>query len=438
MMTRTRKRKGVEEDAQRRKEVLAKCEATAVVDRTSSILHRLPPPLLTFVLHFIPLDSKFAQLSHIHRSFPPLVSADFAFDAINLTASLQSAWLSSPRLQQLLSGVRAMMSQSMAVVHRAESSNKLGWQERVRKSDDDSELYHPRSTRRSTQLMPSPHSFTLAQQLSLRVLASRSDRLEIIMAALFDVSKGYAHLHSLHVEVECSNYEQVKPLLQAPSITPLLSLSSLHTLKITDPTTSEDACATHWTAFRHLLSLPITHLDLSRMGVDIPVSAAEFAEGVGDGSSYTGIRRPITSTWKVLKLPQICATVPSRAEVMDVIMRHYAETEIGGTGAGALERLAVQAVKTHDELACVSRLSTLRSLELYAEQPSINLKSLYTTSAAQPSLSSLHSPSISSSSLKHSPLAPLPALRHLLIRNNALDPEGGYLPRGDIQKIIYQ
>ena len=135
-----------------------------------------------------------------------------------------------------------------------------------------------------------------------------------------------ACLRSLHVKVYFTDDEDDREAMlpmRAPFITPLLSLPSLHTLKLTDVTGD---CYIHWTAFRLLLSLPLTHLILNNdhdtiagCTVDIPVTAQQFLEG--DCSEVS--RRPITKTLQVLKLPRMRTSVASGAEMLTVILEQY-------------------------------------------------------------------------------------------------------------------
>ena len=95
------------------------------------------------------------------------------------------------------------------------------------------------------------------------------DRMESVMATLF-AAKGadYAHLHSLRIAIEFMDVQRgFQSPLQTIAITPLLSLPSLHTLTLT----SNPRQGFHWTAFRFLLSLSLTHIDLHSLWVDLPV-----------------------------------------------------------------------------------------------------------------------------------------------------------------------
>ena len=62
---------------------------------TATILYRLPPPLLTLVLHFLSLPDKLTQLTRLHHSFPPLTPTVFSSDSLTLT---HHCWLRGARL----------------------------------------------------------------------------------------------------------------------------------------------------------------------------------------------------------------------------------------------------------------------------------------------------------------------------------------------------
>ena len=133
---------------------------------TPTMLHRLPPPLLTLVLQQLPFLDKLTQLTHLHSLFPLLQPAHFSFDCISTTSALRTACHSSPRLQQLLSAARAVIFQDLHVVHRPDSADELGWS-------------LPRHGIRGNNLETtpqtlSPHSFAMAQQMALTIQCTRS------------------------------------------------------------------------------------------------------------------------------------------------------------------------------------------------------------------------------------------------------------------------
>ena len=242
------------------------------------------------------------------------------------------------------------------------------------------------------------------------------------MAALFaprdeltvtSTTASYPLLHSLHVEVDKGS-QQAKLMLDAAFIRPLLSLPSLHTLQLSN----FHGFDVDWTAFRLLFTLPLAHLNLSGLTLNIPVTAQRFLAGADNSDDA---RRPIAVTWQVLKLPDIRTPVASRAEIMDALLQHYVDDGVGDTRRGELSHIGVRNVVTRDEVAILARLSTLRALELRPAQPTIDLEPLYTTSATTSSSCSIPLSSSTSSSNAVLPLPPLPLLRHLSITNYACD-----------------
>ena len=208
------------------------------------------------------------------------------------------------------------------------------------------------------RLTPSPRAFCFVEQMALKVAAvDRERRQGAVMAALFRAPEVcYAHLHSLHVHIDVDDGEdRVHLPVESSFFEPLLSLPSLHTLNLSADFSMD------WSAFRLLLTLPLTHCDLSWVDVTIPVTAQQFSDG--DGSS-DATRRPSAATHKVLKLPYIYTSSSNRAEIMDVILQ-YAE-EQHGTRRDALEHISVRTLNTQHEIACLVRLSHLRALEVHS------------------------------------------------------------------------
>ena len=336
----------------------------------STILLPLPQPLLTLVLQFLDLSIKRTQLTRLHRSFPPLQPAAFAFDCLSFTPQLRAAWHLSSRLQQLLSGVRAVLFLHMDVVHRAKSTNGLGWQLQNRRSAN----HHP-----STPLTPAPSSFALAQQMVLRVRPYEDDPAEGLLCKLFGATtSGYDNLHSLHAQVvgidEVEDEDKPWSWLESAFVSPLQSLPSLRTLQI-----SGDPCGTmHWAAFRLLLSLPLVHLDRADLHVDLrdmDITAWQFIAG------FTGSEKPslpMAGTWRVLKLPGLVCNEDSRGELLCGILQQCMD------GKGELQRISLEG-HTRDAVACSARLSKLQSLELYSSEQFIDVEPLLSATPRTPS-----------------------------------------------------
>ena len=380
-------------------------QLTSQDDRSSTILHRLPSPVLTLILQCLQPTHKLNQLSHISRSLPPLTPAAFIYDCISTTNKLRAAWHSSPRLQQLLSAASAVLFLDDEVVQRPESAHQheIGW------CDDDYDQPGP-VVRRSTPLTPSPHSFPLAQQMALLVAAAHKER---VMRALFDVAgtTSLTRLHSLQVAVDFDTDDGDVLPVQRAFVEPLLSLPSLHTLRLS----GYGSAVIDWTAFRLLLSLPLTSLDLSSWHVHVPGGAVQHSDG-GAGDDIL-----VTDTWRILKLPIFRATRLTRVALMNVMLHNYMGGEMDSTRRGALDRLVAPGAKTRDELVSLARLSTLQSLAVWPQQPVINLEPLYSTSLTHPTTVSPHSSSAASSSSISPSHPPLPLLRHLSVINRVHD-----------------
>ena len=440
MLTRAAKRQRPTdqvEGSEERDEAADSCVVTMV-------LLSLPPSLLTLAQQCLSLEDKLAQLSHISRSFPPLTPASFACDCIVMTPTLRAMWQSSPRVQLLLSGVRSVQFQNMDVVHRPETTNRLGWAAMT--VDVHSGCYNEEEY--SWLSSPCPRSFPVVQQLALRMYTRLGDLGEDTLAAVFAVPQAsYPDLRNLHLDLRLSDDYNTPELqlLRAPVFTPLLSLPTLHTLRLTEFHRMRRADILHWTAFRFLLTLPLTHLDLSNLTVDISVTAQRFLTGEESGDAAS---RPFTSTLKVLKLPTIVTAESSRAKVLAVLLQQHSERG-SGTREGALEHVRVQTVSTQEEVACLARLSTVQSLELACSQQWIDLEPLYTTppvtlvhDSALPrvvftgaaSTSSLHHPSASSFSAFQSP-RPLPLLRHISVVNVNPDYRVKHIERDVIHSV---
>ena len=412
MMTRARKQKMAAEDEQKQE-----MTGTAANACTSTTLSRLPQPLLILVLHFLPLPDKLTGLTRLNHSFPTLTSAAFKFDSLTLTPSLQAAWRSSPRLRQLLSAVCAVLYQQ--------------WDDRVdleqllwRDAEDSPGARVDRSRQQpsvsytsAATSAPSLFSFPLVQQMALCVQQSGH-----FMSALFDArgtagtapsAAHYARLHTLRlVEGNC----RIGPFgqkwhwrLQQPFFTPLRALPNLRTLNLAvEPDGLDSYGYIEWAAFRLLVSLPLTHLDLSTNEIEIPADVDVLADGVLD----------VTSTWKMLRLPRFCAAIASRAAVLHRLLQHYTERE-ADSAAGTLEYLRVEQPETAEEQACL-RLSTLRSLEIGSKMRLVDFSPLYRVPPTTTSfLSSPPNSSSSPSSSSSASAAVCPLLRHLSIVNEA-------------------
>lgn len=396
---------------------------TAADGCLSTVLHRLPPPLLTLVLHFLPLPDKLAQLTHIHHSLPPLTPATFSFDSISVTRPLLAAWHSSPHLRHLLSTARAVLSQDSIVVHRPEKTDELGWADRMYEN--------------SMPLTPSPRSFPAVQQMQLCVESPSDSRPQGVMAAPFDVTgMEYAHLRSLHVELHRDDRENGRLPLQAAFVRPLLSLPSLRTLQLS----SEKPATFDWASFRLLLSLPLTHLDLSSMRVNIICNMETFAQGT---VGFSLPLQPITAMWQVLNFPQMRTIDESqRVDIVSTVLRDYMEDR-GGTGEGALEQIAVEDVCTEEEISCLSRLSTLRSIELTLHKDADVSAYDFTSLCRMASSSVVNSLSLGSPSLSSSVIVPsapaFPLLRHLSVVSAVPTPEGSTATHArDMSNIMLQ
>ena len=221
--------------------------------------------------------------------------------------------------------------------------------------------------------------FASAQRMVLRMgPPDRGD--ECGMVSLFEESHSssgkppFPLLHSLRV-VWCKYAEglSLPGSVRATFIHPLLSLPSLHTLILsTQPSASLD-----WTAFRLLLSLPVTHLNLSASDVTVPVSIDEFIAG-GIATNL-----PISSTWSVLQLPYIHDGVLGQAEVMEAMLQNYVSGE-SGVRTGKLRYLEVPRADSDEAMACFSKLCTLLSLDMSFEEQSVHLEPLYTTPLQRP------------------------------------------------------
>ena len=364
-----------------------------------SSLLRLPSPLLALVLQLVPLPDKLAQLTRLHRSFPPLQPAHFAFDCLSFTPQLRAAWHSSSRLQQLLSGVRAVQFLDTVVAQRPDCGAEVGWRVPTVQHEEQEEQ-HWEAVILTTPLSPSPSTFTAVQQLIVQVLPATGECPKGVMGPLFAAPAGaYAHLHSLYIEA--LHHRELMLPLQAAFVRPLLSLPCLRTLQLeADPRNP-----LHWTAFRLLLSLPLVHLDLTQMEVDIPVTARQFL----DGSEVASL--PITDTWQVLMLPDIGKEGDSRNELLGGLLQQYMD------GKGALMRIWRHG-QTRDGTTCLARLRTLQSLEMSSRERVVNLQPLYTPNAVFSSApSSASAPSITTAASWSPPR--LPSLRHLRLRNHA-------------------
>ena len=273
-------------------------------------------------------------------------------------------------------------------------------------------------------------SFPLAQQMVLCIESPSPTHPDNVISALFDAEQGstaasYSRLHSLHLFWLPS--DQWPSLLRRPFFAPLLALPSLRVLKLCH-TTDEDMYGDHfldWAAFRFLIGLPLTHLDLFGITLlHIPDVVDVRAEEV-------------TSTWKVLRLPRFYEKGAQCAEVLKRLLAHYTNDGGGGReGAwgskdestderGMLAYIALHDPTATDELLSVSRLSTLRSLEIRTKQALIDLSPLLLTPSTVSSPSSPPSSFVSSSSSLASssrPAPPLPQLRHLAVTNGGLVP----------------
>ena len=414
---------------------------------TPAFPQRLPQTLLTLVLHFLPLPDKLTQLTRIHRSFPPLTSAAFGFDSLTLTLPLEAAWLSSPRLRQLLS--------SVPVVLHLQADTKLDlkkllWRDVAATVEagrgEDTERQQPAdfsatsaasstsstATAASTATsIPTVFSFPRAQQMSFCVeppdaVSSNVNGLESVLPALWNARQTgsaalahYAHLHSLHIaEANCRG-EWWQWHIEKPFLAPLRSLPNLRTLRLTiEPNEFNHLGFIDSAALRLLVSLPLTHLDLSAYTLHVVddggVDEAELAHAWVD----------VTSTWKVLRLPAIRFQQEMRAAMLDSLLTHYmikdeAAANNSTSRRGELEYIQLNYVESADELECLSRLSTLKSIQINTDQPFVDLSPLFETPPYSESGSDEMSP-------------PLPVLRHLSFICQA----GGNRDGDDVQDDI--
>ena len=346
------------------------------------------------------MPDKLAQFSHIHRSLPPLTSAAFVHDCLSTTAGLRAVWLSSPRLQHLLSGVRAVLFRDMHVALRAEGVDGQGWA-----APPDRPAYPLVWPAASAQLSPSPRSFALVQTMALtmRLPVDDDSAVNRMSRALFHAGEAcYPQLHTLHLEL-FQGREAQNAVVKRAFLDPLLHLPSLHTLRLN---TSHDVL--DWSAFRLLLSLPLTHLDCSGSWL-VGDFKAEWSQVDTEGS---GASQPITHTWKVLKLPLI-ETEAGQAALLDVLLQQYMVGE-QSSRRGELQHIEASEVDTRDEIATLSQLSTLRSLEIKTSLrfDPCDLQPLCTTPLLS---SSIASPPASSASSSNHSVSQLPLLRHLFV-----------------------
>ena len=386
-----------------------------MADCASTILHRLPPPLLALVLQFIPLPDKLTQFPRLHRAFPPLTPPAFNYDSFTLCTPARTAWRSSPRLQRLLSTVRAVLY-TVDTFTNSDESNAAEFEH----DNDFVSLLPPAA--------PSLHSFPLIRQAVLRLPGADVQQTQDVMRTLFESDDvvdaaatprtPYALLHSLRLAVNCICSRDVP--LQLPFVRPLLSLPSLHTLALSKCAADDSPPAIlDWPAFRQLLTLPLTHLDLSGAWVSVPSAWDVEAEEAALVDRGTG---QISSTWKALMWPRI-RPESQRVPVMDWVLGKCCGAD-GVDGQGALSYMRVS-VCAQAELACLTRVSTLTSLVIAAEKPFIDVSPLceptVESASSRPLLFSASSVGIVQ------PPSRLPPLRHLSFTH---DRHFGHIPRG--------
>ena len=345
---------------------------------------RLPAPLVTLVLQYLPLTQKFTACSHICRSFPHLESVHFIFDAIDLQPAIMSVLLASPSLRHLLCNLTCVL------LHDADRAAS------VQREALTSRVHHQPSR---------PAWFPRTQRVAITGMVERSPfallhTMLVPQPLPLPPSSRLPLLHTLRLSV----IEQLGEPMEhtASSLSPLLLLPLLRTLVIDELEGGMD-----YAAFRFLCSLPLAHLALH----GVHVTPTTTTSGTSDETVAEQLPA-ITDTWSVLRLPTFDPAVWLTEEMLDTLLEPYVGRGSATAGLRYISLDTPQPVPVFRRLAAVR---TLQSFDLCL-QPRRGVPTGSGALPVEPFLASPICPSTASWPVQSLPS--LPHLRHVRIRNN--------------------
>ena len=228
-------------------------------------LSQLLPVLLNHILCYLSLTEKVTQLTHLTRIFPPLAPSAFRADTLTLHRRVCVALSSAPGLLRVLSHVRGVLLDN---------------------TDPDFAL--PSASTPLSLPECFPH---------IRLLALDGVGLEQAQHVLSQLSAdgAFAELDTLRYCVSLRYRPQWLPTVWPLSaLSPIAHLPRLRTLVMCLGPEKLD-----YPAYRHLCSLPLTHLDLGACYV-AAITATE------------AVYPPPSDTWRTVRLPESGAGLPAQ------------------------------------------------------------------------------------------------------------------------------
>ena len=204
------------------------------------LVQRLPPVLFALVTQFLPLHEKLLQLTHVSRSFPSLTPTCFACDTLVWTPTLLERLHSCPS-----SPLHFLLSQVSSAVFVDPISDSLCAL---------TSLLNPPAAAAAACSFPALRSVTIAPDWR-RPAEPLTPPQSILL-------QGLQHCHQLTALDLYLWY--ASDVEQASCISSLPLLRSLRSLRLRSLLSTEQ--------FLVVLSLPLTHLDLSESRVEVHTS----------------------------------------------------------------------------------------------------------------------------------------------------------------------
>ena len=355
--------------------------SAADIDRDLPLPLRLPTTVLNLVLQCLTITQKFSHLTHICHRFQPLTPLDLVHDSILLSPPLIDALTASPALRLLLAGVRGLLLRDGDGDDEDERKGEAvpssifasqapeRWETPVLLPDRLSKLLQSFSRVQCLSLtrLVDPVPLKLLDALLLETTSAQSNstqqQVDMVDAAPMPAPSPavmrFPFLHTLRLTVSSYMHHPtaVGVHRNAATFRPLSLLPSLRTLVFEESLPGID-----YNAMRYLCSLPLTHLDLSQVTVRPTVTLATAMEVTPvDSDERDAALLPITSTWRLVRLPTTSSAVwPSEVVMLDTVLKQYVDR----IAAGGLEFLTLSTNQPHEALTRLASIRSLHSLEL--------------------------------------------------------------------------